>query len=60
MEMRNNTKYPSASWALVGGLSPPGTPTPSALALPNADAELETQTENWSGETRSRMPAQSF
>lgn len=35
-EMSNNTKSLSVSCALVGGSSSPGTPTPSALALPNA------------------------
>lgn len=44
---------------MVGGPSPPGTPTLSALALPNADGEQGTEG-NWSGGTSSKMPAESF
>lgn len=53
-EMRNNTKSPSASCTLVGGFSSPGTPTPSALPLPNVKSGEP------SGDTRSTMRAESF
>lgn len=60
MEMRNTTKYPSVSFASVGGPSPLGIPSPSVLALPNADGELGAQKENQSGDTCAQMPAESF
>lgn len=58
--LRSNTKCPGAACALGGGPSPPGIPTPSALALLPAEGELGTWKETQRRGTRSEMPAEGF
>lgn len=60
-EMQVHTKYGPGAWcALVGGASPLGTPTPSALALPNADGELGAGRRTRVKMYAPRMPAEGF